>query len=71
VTKAREAYGAFGISVMNASDSKNREMSLPIGQLLSFQNLCCTELEIFHFYFPSGKFLKKKLNILRFKSSGV
>jgi hypothetical protein len=59
VTKAREAYGAFGISVMNTSDNKNREMSLPIGQILSFQNLCCTELKMFQFHFHFGKFLKK------------
>jgi hypothetical protein len=59
VTKAVEAYGAFEISVMNTSDSKNREISLPVGQLLSFQNLCCTELEKFQFLFPFGKFLKK------------
>jgi hypothetical protein len=44
---------------MNASDSKFREIALPVGQPLSFQNLYCTELEMFQFPFPFGKFLKK------------
>jgi len=49
MTKAGEAYGALEISVMNTSNSKNREISLPVGQPMVFQNLCCTGLEMFQF----------------------